>query len=114
MAFQIVFEAEAAAQFRSLTAQQRKTITKAIAAKLADHPTVPTRAIKRLRPNPVAEYQLSVGNLRVLYNVEGDHVVLIVIGRKAGNELIVGGEEYREHQDDPPEPSGNGIAGDPE
>jgi mRNA interferase RelE/StbE len=82
MAYQIVFEAEAEAQFRALTAKERKTVMIAIVAKLVQQPTVETHAVKRLRPNPVAEYQLGVGNLRLLYNVGGDRVILLVIGRK--------------------------------
>lgn len=72
------------------------------------------RAIKRLRPNPLAEYELRVGDLRVLYNVEGSDVVLLVVGRKAGNKLIVEGEEFHGHQDDPAEPAGGGSQGDAE
>ena len=48
----------------------------AILARLRDQPTTPTRAIKRLRPNPFAEYELRVGDLRVLYNVENEKVIL--------------------------------------
>jgi hypothetical protein len=35
------------------------------------------------------------------------------VGRKAGNKLIVEGEEFHGHQDHPPEPSGNGPEEDP-
>ena len=52
--------------------------------------------------------ELRVGDLRVLYNVEGDVVHLVVVGRKVGNKLVVDGKEYHGHQDHPPEPSGNG------
>ena len=74
----------------------------------------PTKAIKRLRPNPVAEFELRVGDLRVLYDVTDEEVVLLVVGRKIGNTLVVGGEEFHEHQADPPEPAGGGPARDAE
>ena len=61
----------------------------------------PTRAIKRLRPNPFAQFELRAGDLRVLYNVEGSEVVLLVVGRKVGNKLIVKGQEFYGHQDNP-------------
>jgi hypothetical protein len=64
-------------------------------------PTTTTRAVKRLRPNPLAGFELRVGDPRVLYNVEGDEVVLLVVGRKVGGSLIVEGREYHGHQDDP-------------
>ena len=60
--------------------------------------------MKRLRPNPLAEFELRVGNLRTLYNVEGAEVVLLIVGRKVGNKLIVKGEEFHGHQDNPAEP----------
>ena len=81
-----------------------------ILAKLTDQPTLPTKAVKRLRPNPIAEFELRVGNLRVLYNVEGEIVQLVIVGRKVGNKLIVDGDDYHGHQDHPSEPSGNGAA----
>lgn len=71
-------------------------------ARLRDQPTVPTKAIKRLRPNPLKEFELRVRDLRVLYNVEEEtsEVVLLIVGRKVGNKLIVGGEEFHGHRGD--------------
>ncbi len=69
---------------------------------------MPTKAIKRLRPNPLAEFELRAGDLRVLYNVEEDEAVLLIVGRKVGNKLIVEGEEFHGHQNHPVESSGNG------
>ena len=80
-------------------------IETAIVMRLVDQPSTPTRAIKRLRPNPLAEFELRAGDLRALYNVEGSEVVLLVFGRKIGDKLIVKGEEFYGHQDNPVEPS---------
>ncbi len=90
------------------------TLEAAILARLRDRPTTLAKAIKRLRPNPLAEFELRAGDLRVLSNVEGEEVVLLVVGRKVGNTLVVGGEEFHEHQGDPPEPTGGGPTGDAE
>ena len=114
MAFQIAITADAEAQLRALPAREQRTLEAAIRARLQDRPTAPTRAIKRLRPNPLAEYELRVGALRALYNVEGNEVVLLVVGRKVGNKLIVGGEEFHGHQDTPPESPGGEPSGDAE
>lgn len=65
-----------------------------------------------LRPNPVAEFELRVGDLRVLYNVEGSEAVLLIVGKKVGNKLVVEGEEFHGHQDDLPESTGGGPAQD--
>ena len=112
MAFQIQITADAESQMRALPVREQRILEAAIMVRLQDQPTTPTRAIKRLRPNPLADYELRVGDLRVLYNVEGDQVVLLVVGRKVGNKLIVGGEEFHGHQDNPPEPPGSGFAED--
>jgi mRNA interferase RelE/StbE len=114
MAFRITTTHEAEAQLAALPARDRRTVAAAILARLQDQPTTPTRAIKRLRPNPLAEYELRVGDFRVLYNVEGEEVVLLIVGRKVGNTLVVEGEAFREHQGHPPESTGGGPAGDAE
>jgi len=40
--------------------------------------------------------------------------VLLIVGRKVGNALIVGNEEFHGHEDDPPESTGIGSQGDAE
>jgi mRNA-degrading endonuclease RelE of RelBE toxin-antitoxin system len=111
MPFEIRIDPEAEAQIRALPARERRALVDTILAKLVDQPTTPTKAVKRLRPNPIAKFELRVGELRVLYNVEDEIVHLVVVGRKVGNKLIVDGGDYHGHQDHPPEPSGNGSAG---
>src|SRR5262249_13554126 len=114
MPFQITATRDAESQLAALPARERRIVETAIIARLSEQPTTPTRAIKRLRPNPLAEVELRVGDFRVLYNVEGEEVVLLIIGRKVGNALVVSGEEFHEHQSDPSEQSGGGSAGDAE
>jgi mRNA-degrading endonuclease RelE of RelBE toxin-antitoxin system len=108
MTFKITITDEAERQFRALTARQQRTLEAAIISRLQYDPTTPTRAIKRLRPNPLVEFELRVGDLRALYNVEGDEVVILIVGLKVGNKLFVEGEEFYGHQDHPVEPPGNG------
>src|ERR1700693_850368 len=105
MPFNITITEDAERHFQSLAARVQRTLHAAIMSRLLDQPTTPTRAIKRLRPNPLAEFELRVGDYRILYNVEGNEVVLLVVGRKSGNKLIVAGEEVHGHQDNPPESS---------
>lgn len=113
MAFQITMTQIAEAQFKSLPVREQRILEAAVLARLRDQPMTPSRAIKRLHPNPLAEFELRVGDLRVLYNVETENteVVLLVVGRKVGNTLIVGGEEFHGHQAHPPESTGDGPAG---
>ena len=114
MAFQITITEDAEYHLRALPVREQRILEAAILARLQGRPTTPTRAIKKLRPNPLAEFELRVGDLRVLYNVEGLEVILLVVGRKVGNQLIVGGEEFHGHQDHPPEPAGDGPEADVE
>ena len=107
MVFKITITEEAERQFRSLPVRDQRILEAAILSRLQHEPARPTKAIKQLRPNPLARFELRVGGLRALYNVEEDEVVILMVGRKAGNKLIVEGEEFHGHQDDPAEPSGS-------
>lgn len=106
MAFRISITAVAEKQMRALPVRSQRILRAAILARLRDQPAIPTRAIKRLRPSPLAQFELRVGDLRVLYNVVKDEVVLLIVGRKVGNTLIVEGEEFHGHQDHSAEPPG--------
>jgi mRNA-degrading endonuclease RelE of RelBE toxin-antitoxin system len=108
MSFQITITEEAEKQFQWLSVREQRILDAAIQTKLTAEPRTPTKAIKQLRPNPLAEFELRAGNLRALYNVEGDAVLILIVGRKIGNKLIVEGEEFHGHQDNPVEPPGDG------
>ena len=114
MPFKITITQHADRQFRALLVRDQRILEAAILSRLQHQPITPTKAIKRLRPNPLAQYELRVGALRVLYNVEDDEVVILIVGRKVGNKLIVEGEEFYGHQDSPPQSPGNGLATDSE
>jgi mRNA-degrading endonuclease RelE of RelBE toxin-antitoxin system len=114
MPFSITISEDAERQLRSLTAREQRILEAAVQARLEHQPTTPTKAIKRLRPNPFAEYELRAGEVRALYNVEENEVIILVVGRKVGNKLIVEGEEFHGHQDDLPEPTGDGSQADAE
>jgi hypothetical protein len=53
-----------------------------------------------MRPSPVAEWELRIGEYRVLYDVdEEDRAVTIqLVGQKRGNRLIVRGQEFTLHE----------------
>jgi hypothetical protein len=101
MAFQIAITEVAERQLRFLPVRDQRTLEAAPVSQLTHQPRTPTKAIKRLRPNPLAEFEPRTGQLRALYNVEGDEVVVLIVGRKVGNKLIVEGEEFHGHQDNP-------------
>jgi mRNA-degrading endonuclease RelE of RelBE toxin-antitoxin system len=101
--YAITITSDAERQFQALSARDQRILEAAIASRLLHQPTTPSNAIKRLRPNPLAEMELRAGDLRLLYNVEGDEVAILLVGRKVGSKLIVEGEEFYGHQDNPPQ-----------
>jgi mRNA-degrading endonuclease RelE of RelBE toxin-antitoxin system len=103
MPYRITITEKAESQLRSMTAREQGIIEAGILARLQDRPTTVTKAIKRLRPNPLANFELRMGDYRVLYNVEeaNAEVVVLIVGKKVGNKLVVEGEEFHGHESNP-------------
>jgi mRNA interferase RelE/StbE len=61
---------------------------------LTYEPTAETRNRKRMRPNPLASWELRTGDLRVYCDVADSPptVMILAIGIKRGNRLYIGGE----------------------
>jgi mRNA-degrading endonuclease RelE of RelBE toxin-antitoxin system len=80
---------------KSLRAYERRKVVDAVDVQLTDQPTTETRNRKRLRPNPLAPWELRIGSLRVLYDVADAErkVIVIAIGKKKGNRLQIAGED---------------------
>lgn len=81
---------------RVLTARQRTTVFDAIDRQLTHQPLVETRNRKPMRPNPIAPWELRVGNLRVYYDVKETpeaQVLVVAVGKKLRNRVIIGGQE---------------------
>src|SRR5262250_2598472 len=98
MPYRISVTEDADRQMRALSVRHQRILEAAILARLEHQPSVETKAVKRLRSNPLAQFELRAGTLRALYNVEGDEVVILIVGRKVGNKLIVEGEEFHGHK----------------
>ena len=114
MPFRVTITEDAERQLQWLPARERRILEAAIQARLEHQPATTTKAVKRLRPNPLADFELRAGDVRALYNIEENEVVILVVGRKVGNKLIVEGEEFHGHQDDLPERAGGGSQEDAE
>lgn len=62
---------------------------------LTHQPTVETRNRKPMRPNPVAPWELRIGNLRLYYDVEEEPkpiVCIRAVGVKQRNKVRIGKE----------------------
>jgi mRNA-degrading endonuclease RelE of RelBE toxin-antitoxin system len=81
---------------RALPKAQQPTIKDGIRLHLGENDaTEESRNKFRLRrPSPHAEYELRLGDIRVFYRVPDDVVEVVLIGRKRGDRLLIGGEEF--------------------
>ena len=78
------------------------TVAHAIREQLSFEPDVETRNRKKRKPNPLALWQLRVGDVRVFYDLEDEpepKVHIVAIGMKIRDRLCIGGEEYVSHED---------------
>jgi mRNA-degrading endonuclease RelE of RelBE toxin-antitoxin system len=94
--YRIDYSAACEEHLRGLTARQRTTVFDGVDEQLGDQPAVETRNRKPMRPNPLAPWELRIGDLRVYYDIaeEPEQVVTIVaIGIKVRNRILIGGEE---------------------
>ncbi len=99
MRYRIEYSRPAVSHLRALTAREQRTIVDAVERSLGAEPTVETRHRKRMRPNPVAPWELRVGDFRVYYDVEEREesedasIEVLAIGRKQRNRVFIGGKE---------------------
>jgi mRNA-degrading endonuclease RelE of RelBE toxin-antitoxin system len=102
VAYQIDYSPDAEGHLRALTARQRAIVLDTIDEQLADQPGVETRNRKPMRPNPIAPWELRIGDLRVYYDIQESYktdeqqkprVLILAVGIKDHNRLIIGGQE---------------------
>lgn len=93
--YRIEYSPDAEEHLRVLTARQQRIVLDAVDRLLAREPIVETRNRKPMRPNPVAPWELRVGNLRVYYDVEEGSsyvVTILAVGVKQRNRVRIGRE----------------------
>jgi len=93
---EVVLSPAAVRQYKRLPAAARSLLRKEMHEKLAvDDPTEENRNRFRLRRvSPHADFELRVDPWRVFYRVQGELVVVELIGRKRGNLLLIDGKEF--------------------
>jgi mRNA-degrading endonuclease RelE of RelBE toxin-antitoxin system len=98
MVYSVEFAESVKEQLRALPARQRALLLDSIEQQLVHEPLTETRNRKPLRPNPIAPWELRVGNLRVFYDVvaeEPNVVRVLAIGEKKGNKLFIASKEVQ-------------------
>ncbi|MDJ0621266.1 MAG: type II toxin-antitoxin system RelE/ParE family toxin [Calothrix sp. MO_192.B10] len=97
MAYRIEYSPEAEVHLQSLTARQQAIILDTVDEQLMYQPTLETKNRKLMRPNPLAPWELRIGDLRVYYDVEEESEAVVyinAIGVKERNQVYIGGEIY--------------------
>jgi mRNA-degrading endonuclease RelE of RelBE toxin-antitoxin system len=98
VAYRIEYSPESQDHFRALTARDRAVVLDAVVEQLAHQPTMETRHRKQMRPNPLAPWELRIGDLRVYYDVEDDPEPIVhirAVGSKEHGVLRIGGKEFQ-------------------
>lgn len=98
MPYRIEYVQTAIDHLRYLTARERSIVLTGVEQQLTHEPTVETRNRKQMRANPLASWELRLGDLRVYYDVEEkleQLVKIAAVGIKDGNEVIIGRERIR-------------------
>lgn len=95
MAYRIAYSPAALVHPRSLTKPQQGATLDGVAAQLTDQPGIETRNRKPMRPNPVAPWELRLGDLRVYYETEHSPaavVTILAVDIKIRNVVFIGNE----------------------
>jgi mRNA-degrading endonuclease RelE of RelBE toxin-antitoxin system len=105
-----VYSPEAEEHLRTFTTRQQAIVLDTVDQQLMYEPTVETRNRKPMRPNPLAPWELRIGDLRVYYDIQPDSsdesdavgesepsqstVLVVAVGVKERNRVRIGGEVF--------------------
>lgn len=95
MKYRIEYSPDTKDHFRYLSKRQQVTVLGTVEKQLQYQHGVETKNRKPMRPNPLAPWELRIGNLRVYYDIEDEpkHIVYIrAIGIKDRNNVRIGKE----------------------
>lgn len=95
MKYRIEYSPDTENHLQYLTKHQQRIILDAVENQLQYQPDVETRNRKPMRPNPLAPWELRIGNLRVYYDIKNEpkHIVYIrAVGIKERNNVKIGKE----------------------
>ena len=98
MGFKIEYSPDAEDQLRTLTAHQRAIVLDNVDDQLTYKPDVETRNRKPMRPNPIAPWELRIGDLRIYYDFSKKPKKIVyvrAIGIKDRNIVRIGEEEIQ-------------------
>jgi len=95
VAYRIEYSPDSEDHMNSLTKRQRVIVMDTVDEQLVYQPNIETRNRKPMRPNPIAPWELRIGDLRVYYDIEEkpESIVYIrAVGIKERNLVRIGEE----------------------
>lgn len=98
MGFEVLYSPEAVEHLTALSKAEQVRVLDEVDQQLTEQPMLPTRRRKLLRPNPIAPWELRIGNIRLFYSIEEEPAPVVsmkAIGKKIHNELWIGGERIK-------------------
>ncbi len=95
MGYEIRWSPDARDHLRLLPGHRRALVLDSVERHLTEQPDDPTQKRKLLAENPLATWELRLGDVRVFYDVtrEENTVEVVAVGVKEHNRLRIGGEE---------------------
>lgn len=95
MDFHLRWSPDARDHLAGLSGNQRTTALDGAETHLKDHPDQATKRKKLLRENPIATWELRLGDLRLFCNIDAEQhaVEIVAVGVKDHNRLVIGGQE---------------------
>jgi mRNA-degrading endonuclease RelE of RelBE toxin-antitoxin system len=91
--YRIEYSPDAEDHLLALTVRQQRIVLDAVDRQLTHQPAVETKNRKPMRPNPVAPWELRIGDLRVYYDVETETEPVVrirAVGIKLRNRVRIG------------------------
>jgi mRNA-degrading endonuclease RelE of RelBE toxin-antitoxin system len=93
MRFEVILVPSAEGDLEHYTKREQGIILDALRAFLGEDADRETRRKKRLRDNPLAPWELRVGEFRVFYEIAEHQLArVLAIGHKQHNDLFIRGE----------------------
>lgn len=92
--YEIIYTQSAMSDLEWFSKNEQNQILDGIDKNLKYQPNHQTRNRKPMRSNPYAEWELKIGNFRVLYNIESEVYIVEIqkIGQKRGNTFFFRGQ----------------------
>ena len=92
--YRIEYSPECEDHIRALTARERAIVLDTVDEQLTHQPTSETRNRKPMRPNPIAPWELRIGDFRVYYDMTEDPEAVVhirAVGIKERDAVRIGG-----------------------